>query len=84
MSPVTPAGISHFLLPIPVPLTGSSVPGHWESEEAEDVTETTHFFLLFSFVKLFSVDLESFQRTGEALVLSVVDELTDTGCQNPL
>lgn len=77
-----PAGISHSLLAIPIPLTGSSE--HSESEEAEDVTETMPFFLLFSLLKLFSVDLESFQRAGEALVLSVVDELTDAGCQNPL
>lgn len=83
-SPVTPAGISHFLLAIPVPLTGTSVPERFECGEVEDTTETTSFFLLFSLLNLFSIDLESFQRTEAALVLSVVDELTNADCQNPL
>lgn len=34
--------------------------------------------LLFSFLKVFSIDLESFQKTDEALALFVVDELTNT------
>lgn len=44
-SPVTPVGISHFLLAIPVPLTGSSVPEDFESEEVENAIETTSFIV---------------------------------------
>lgn len=37
----------------------------------------TSFFLLFSFLKVFGVDLESFQKPDEALALFMVDELTN-------
>lgn len=80
-SPVTTVGI---LLAISVPLTGFSVPEHFESEEVEDVTETTHFLcIVFSFETVQYWPWK-FPKNREALVLSVVDELTNADCQNPL
>lgn len=75
-SPATAVGITQFLLAIPVPLTGSSVPEHFVSKDVEDAIETS-FFLSFSLLKEFSIDLESLQKTHEALALFVVDELTN-------
>lgn len=46
------AGLSHFLLAIPVPLVGFSVPEHFDSEEVEDAIETMNSSLLFSFLKV--------------------------------
>lgn len=57
--------ISNFLLAIPVPLTGSSVPEHFESEEVEDATETMHFFLLFSLLRLSVLTLKIFKEQGK-------------------
>lgn len=57
-SPVTPVGISHFLLAIPVPLTGSSVPEDFESEKVEDAIGTMRGLYCFLFLKVFSIDLE--------------------------
>lgn len=49
---LTHAGLSHFLLAIPVPLIGFSVPEHSDSEEVEDAIETMSSSLLFSFLKV--------------------------------
>lgn len=46
--------------------------------EVENATEATSFCLLFSFLKVFGNDLESFQKPDEALALFAVDELTNT------
>lgn len=61
-----------------------SLPQHLQSAEVEDATEATSFCLLFSSLKVFGIDLESFQKPDEALALFMVGKLTNTDCSNPL